>query len=43
MGLCIDLLRTENYCPDPTGRGLYEIHEVERDYIDVLNMAKSGI
>ena len=41
--LCIDLLRTEDYYPDPTGRGLYEIHEVERDYIDVLNMAKSGI
>jgi hypothetical protein len=40
--LCIDLIRTEDYYPDPTGRGLYEIHEFERDYIDVLNMAKGG-
>lgn len=40
--LCVDLIRSEDYFPDPTGRGLYEIHEVERDYIDVLKMAKAG-
>lgn len=41
--LCIDLIRTEDYFPDPTGRGLYEIHEFERDYVDVLALAKEGV
>lgn len=40
--LCVDLIRNEDYFPDPTGRGLYEIHEFERDYIDVLDMARAG-
>lgn len=40
--LCVDLIRNEDYFPDPTGRGLYEIHEFERDYVDVLAMARAG-
>ena len=40
--LCIDLIKNEDYYPDPTGRGLYEIHVVERDYVDVLEMAKQA-
>ena len=39
----IDLIPSEDYYPDPTGRGLYEIHRVERDLIDVINMAEQGI
>lgn len=41
--LRIDLIPTEDYYPDPTGRNLYEIHEVERDFVDVLAMAEAGI
>lgn len=41
--LRIDLIPTEDYYPDPTGRKLYEIHEVERDYVDVLAMVDAGI
>lgn len=41
--LCIDIVRAEDYYPDPTGRGLYEIHTVERDYYEVLAMAEAGI
>lgn len=41
--LRIDLIPTEDYFPDPTGRKLYEIHEVERDFVDVLAMAEAGI
>lgn len=41
--LCVDIVRAEDYYPDPTGRGLYEIHEVERDYYEVLAMAEAGI
>lgn len=41
--LRIDLIPTEDYFPDPTGRKLYEIHEVERDFVDVLAMAESGV
>ena len=29
--LRVDLVRIEDYYPDPTGAGLYEIHRVERD------------
>ena len=39
----IDLVRSEDYYPDPTGRGLYEIHEVERDFSSVVAMAEAGI
>lgn len=41
--LSCDLVPPEHFYPDPTGRGLYEIHEVKRDYFDVLRMAKAGI
>lgn len=41
--LRIDLVRAEDYYPDPTGRGLYEIHTVERDLDQVILMADEGI
>jgi hypothetical protein len=41
--LRIDLVRTEDYYPDPTGAGLYEIHRVERDLHEVLQSAEEGI
>lgn len=41
--LRIDLVATEDYYPDPTGRGLYEIHRVERDLADVWAMAEAGV
>lgn len=41
--LCIDMVKPEDYFPDPTGNGLYEIHETERDYFKVLDLAKQGI
>lgn len=39
----IDLIPSEDYYPDPSGRKLYEIHRVERDLIDVQEMARQGI
>lgn len=41
--LAIDLIRAEDYYPDPTGRKLYEIHHVERDLHDVIELAEQGI
>lgn len=41
--LRIDLVRPEDYYPDPTGNGLYEIHRVERDLHEVLQMAEDGV
>ncbi len=41
--LCIDIVPTEDYFPDPTGRDLYEIHRVERDLHDVIDLAEQGI
>ena len=41
--LRIDLVRPEDYYPDPTGNNLYEIHRVERDLHQVLDMAERGI
>lgn len=41
--LRIDIVPTEDYYPDPTGRGMYKIHRVERDYADVLEMAEAGV
>lgn len=38
-----DLVRPEDYYPDPTGNGLYEIHVVERDLHEVKAMAEEGI
>lgn len=39
----IDLIPSEDYYPDPSGRQLYEIHRVERDLVDVQEMARQGI
>jgi len=41
--LRIDLVRPEDYYPDPTGNGLYEIHRVERDLHEVLSAAEDGM
>lgn len=41
--LRIDLVRVEDYYPDPTGAGLYEIHRVEKDLHEVLAAAEEGI
>lgn len=41
--LRIDLIPNEEYYPDPSGRGLFEIHRVERDLIDAQAMAEQGI
>jgi len=41
--LRIDLVRFEDYYPDPTGNNLYEIHRVERDLHEVVEMADQGI
>lgn len=38
----IDLIPPEDFYPDPTGRGLYVIHSVERDLDDVQAMADQG-
>src|SRR5262245_7540713 len=41
--MAIDLIPPEEYLPDPTGRGLYEMHEVERDLWEVEAMADAGV
>jgi len=41
--LRIDLVRPEDYYPDPTGNGLYEIHRVERDLHEILDAAEAGV
>lgn len=41
--LRIDLIRGEDYYPDPTGNNLYEVHTVERDLYEVLDMAEDGV
>lgn len=38
--LRIDLVRFEDYYPDPTGNNLYEIHRVERDLYEVVDMSE---
>lgn len=38
--LRIDLVSPEDYYPDPTGNGLYEIHWSERDLHDVIAMSE---
>ncbi len=39
----VDLVRFEDYYPDPSGMGLYEIHKVERDLHEIIQMAEEGI
>lgn len=41
--LRIDLVRPEDYYPDPTGNNLFEIHRVERDLHEVIAMADQGV
>lgn len=41
--LRIDLVRVEDYYPDPTGAGLYEIQRVEKDLHEVIQLADEGI
>ncbi len=40
--LRFDVIRQEDFFIDPTGRGLYKIHRVTRDYYEVLARAKEG-
>lgn len=40
--LLIELVRPEDYYPDPTGRGLYEIHRTRKDLHEVIEAAESG-
>jgi hypothetical protein len=41
--LRVDLVQPENYGPDPTGAGLYEIHSVERDIHYLKKRAEEGV
>ena len=41
--LQVDLVPDTDYFPDPTGRGLYEIHSVERDLFEVIKSAEAGV
>lgn len=41
--LRIDLVPFEDYYPDPTGRGLYEIHESEIDLYELKKLAEAGV
>lgn len=38
--LAFSTVRAENYYPDPTGKGLYEIEEMWPDYHEVLSLAE---
>ena len=41
--LCVDVVKPADYFPDPTGRNLYELHQVYRDLHDVEDLAEQGI
>jgi hypothetical protein len=41
--LNVDLIRPEDYYPDPSGNGLYEIHKSEHDLHHVVELAEQGI
>lgn len=40
--LSLSLLRQEDYYPDPTGRGLYEVQQIEMDYHELVAMAEAS-
>lgn len=40
--LQLDLIRQEDWFPDPYGRGLYEIQRVEMDYYQLLELANKN-
>ncbi|MCI0526193.1 MAG: hypothetical protein L0Y56_01885 [Nitrospira sp.] len=41
--LHIDLVKPEDYLPDPTGQGMYEIHKLEVDLHHVIELAEKGV
>lgn len=41
--LQIDLVRQEDYFPDPTGNGLYELEDIYVDYWKLVQMAEAGM
>lgn len=41
--LRVELVPFEDYYPDPTGNGLYEIHRVERDLHEIIEAAEDGM
>jgi hypothetical protein len=41
--LRVELIRQEDYFPDPTGRGLYEITETAQDFHRVKELADQGV
>ena len=41
--LRVDIIPPEDFYPDPTTRGLYNIHRVERDLHDIEALAEEGI
>lgn len=41
--LRVELVPFEDYYPDPSGNGLYEIHRVERDLHEVIQGAEDGM
>jgi hypothetical protein len=41
--LRVDLIQPEDYYPDPTANGLYEVHSVEKDLHEVIAAADEGI
>lgn len=41
--LHVDLIKPEDYYPDPSGAGLYEIHECERDLSYLQDLADKGV
>lgn len=40
--LLIELVRQEDYYPDPTGDGQYELQDIYMDYHEVLKLAQKG-
>ena len=38
--LAVELVRPEDYYPDPTGRGLYEIHETRMDLYELIDRSE---
>lgn len=39
----VDAEKPERFFPDPSGRGLYEVHETVRDLYEIVKLAKRGI
>lgn len=36
----VEVIRPEDYFPDPSGSGLYEIHRFEKDYYELIDQAQ---